>query len=166
MGAILIVVGGLLAALVAWPKKAYASPATGKTPLNSIDSLIKENSTRYGVPTALIKAVIKTESDFNPEAVNPKDPSYGLMQIMPILAEDFGIVRDWRNVTDAEVAMIKLPSKNIQIGTWFLSKLLKKYPMEIAVQMYNVGEAGYNSGKRASAYLEKVTRYYNDYISD
>jgi soluble lytic murein transglycosylase-like protein len=84
---------------------------------------------------------------------------------MPILAEDYGFVKDWRNATEAEIAMIRLPENNVQIGTRFLAKLLGKYPKETAVQMYNVGEAGYNLGRRASDYLAKVMRYYQDYKS-
>jgi soluble lytic murein transglycosylase-like protein len=172
MGLILIVVGSILAVLLIVPKKlkgtvAEVRPAvtpsrgTGET----IDSIIASNARRYGVEEALIRAIIKVESDFNPNAVNPSDPSYGLMQIMPILAEDFGYVRDWRNVTEAEIAMIRLPETNVQIGTRFLAKLLSKYPQGVTIQMYNVGEAGYNSGHRAAEYLSKVTGYYNEYKS-
>jgi soluble lytic murein transglycosylase-like protein len=166
LGAIFIVVGLILTILVIMPQKASGLSATIKEPVSSLDSLINENAARYGVPGALIKAVIRHESNFDPDAVNPSDPSYGLMQVMPILAEDFGLVKDWRNVTEAEIAMIKIPSKNVQIGSWFLGKLFKKYPLDTAIQMYNVGEAGFNSGHRNAAYLAKVKGYYNAYQSD
>jgi soluble lytic murein transglycosylase-like protein len=88
------------------------------------------------------------------------------MQIMPILAQDFGYVNEWQNVTEAEIAMIRLPENNVQIGTRFLAKLTSKYPQGVAIQMYNIGESGYNSGRRAAEYLAKVTRYYNEYKSN
>ena len=113
---------------------------------------------------ALVKAVARTESSLNPNASNSSDPSWGLMGIMPILAQDYGIVRDYRNPTAAEIAMIREPQTNLFIGAWNLSRLLKKYSFGIAVQMYNVGEKGYNvDGHRAPDYLEKVTGYYNEY---
>lgn len=166
MGALLIVIGGILTLLLVMPKKVSGKTSPSIATHTSIELLIIENSARYSVDSALVKAVIRHESNFNPDAVNPSDPSYGLMQIMPILAEDFGIVRDWRNVTDAEIAMIKTPAKNIQIGCWFLGKLVKKYPLDSAIQMFNVGEAGFNNGRRNAAYLAKVKGYYNDYKSD
>ena len=166
MGLILIVVGSILAVLLIVPKKLKGTVAEVRPAVETIDSIIASNARRYGVEEALIRAIIKVESDFNPNAVNPSDPSYGLMQIMPILAEDFGYVRDWRNVTEAEIAMIRLPETNVQIGTRFLGKLLGKYPQGVAIQMYNIGEAGYNSGHRAAEYLSKVTGYYNEYKSD
>lgn len=168
LGAILIVLGTILAALLIVPKKAAGKTSISKPPsiYDSVDSIIASNASRYGVEAALIRAIIRQESNFNVNAVNPNDPSYGLMQIMPILAQDFGYVKEWQNVTEAEVAMIKRPDTNVQIGTRFLAKLLGKYPQGVAIQMYNVGEAGYNSGHRAAEYLEKVTRYYNEYKSD
>jgi soluble lytic murein transglycosylase-like protein len=163
MGAFLIVLGSILAALLVAPKKLKGQTPVAAPSVVTIDSIIADNANRYGVEEALVRAIIKVESDFNPNAVNPSDPSYGLMQIMPILAEDYGFVKDWHNVTEAEIAMIRLPENNVQIGTRFLAKLVKKYPQGVAIQMYNVGEAGYNSGHRAAEYLAKVTRWYNEY---
>ena len=166
MGAILIIIGTILAALIVLPRKAAAMTETISKDPDSIDAIIAENAKRYSVDPALIRAFIKVESDFNPNAVNPSDPSYGLMQITPMLAEDYGIVRDYHNPTEAEIAMIKVPSTNVRIGTWQISRLLSDYIFEIAVQMYNVGITGYKKGVRASDYLAKITRYYNEYKSD
>lgn len=171
------VIGYLLitAGIIILARKASAEMAgpAGKAPLEpipiqvpapgSIDALISAAAHKYSVNAALIKAVAMTESSLNPNATNPKDPSYGLMGIMPILAEDFGIVRDWHNVTAAELAMIKNPETNLNIGAWFLSKLLGKYSFDQAIQSYNVGEQGYKDGSRNSGYLANVTRYYNEF---
>jgi soluble lytic murein transglycosylase-like protein len=161
-----LILAAILTFLMLVPKKLEALAASTVPPaFDTVDAIIAENAKRYGVDPALIRAFIKVESNFNPNAVNPSDPSYGLMQIMPILAEDYGIVRDWRNVTGAEIAMIKLPSTNVRIGTWHIARLLNHYPFDEAVQMYNVGETGYKNGKRASEYLAKITRCYNEYKS-
>lgn len=168
MGITLIVVGSVLLFILLAPKKlsATARKTTITKDPDSIDSIISENAKRYSVDPALIKAIIRQESNFNPNAVNPSDPSYGLMQIMPILAEDYGVVRDYHNPTQAEIAMIKVPATNVRIGTWFLSKLLNEFTLDEAIQMYNVGRAGYLSGRRAPDYLSKVKGYYNEYKSN
>lgn len=118
----------------------------------------------WGVEPALVKAIVKVESNFNPKAKNPLDPSYGLMQITPILAQDYGRVKDWRNPTNAEINMLYEPDWNLDIGCQFLSKLTKKYTFDQAIQMYNVGEYGYNSGVRNFDYLSKVKVQYGIYI--
>lgn len=124
----------------------------------------------WGVETALIKAIIRQESNFNPNAENKEDPlkdydsSYGLMQVRTQTAEDFGYVKEWTNPTSYEISRLFDPQSNITIGTRFLASLLGKYPFDIAVQMYNTGEKGFNVyGYRAASYLEKVKGFYNDY---
>ena len=49
---------------------------------STYDDIIKEASTKYSVPEDLIKAVIKQESNYMPNAVSHKG-AIGLMQIMP-----------------------------------------------------------------------------------
>ena len=169
---IALIVTAILALLVVLPKKAGAMTReiTVLDP-NSLDGLIAENAKRYSVDPALIRAFIKVESDFQPNAINAlsatnKAASYGYMQITPALAEDYGIVHDYHNVTEAELAMMMIPSTNIRIGTWQISRLLKDYPFEQAVQMYNVGIQGFKNGSRAPDYLAKITRYYNEFQSN
>ena len=174
MGFIILGIGGILAALMLLQKKkdgpapfydftdpAPAAPAPDWS--GSIDSMISYAASKYHVDANLVRAVAMTESSLNPNAVNPSDPSYGLMQIMPILAEDFGIVKDYHNPTAAEIAMIKDPQTNLRIGAWHLSRLLAEYPFDVAIQMYNVGERGFNEGRRAPDYLKKVKGYYDAY---
>lgn len=160
-----------IVALVGLFKKGFASENTyvdytETKPLPKVDTvydIINYYSKYYNVPVALIKAIIKAESSWNPLAKNPNDPSYGLMGIMPIVAQDFGIVKDWRNTTDAEVAAIYDINNNIGCGTKLIGKLLKKYPQEIAIMMYNIGETGYNTGRRNTEYVSRVLNYYYDY---
>ena len=128
---------------------------------DTIGNMISYSAAKYGVSSNLVRAVAMTESSLNPNATNPNDPSYGLMGIMPILAEDFGIVKDWHNPTAAEIAMIRDPQTNLNIGAWHLARLLKQYSFDVAIQMYNVGVTGYNEGARAESYLKKVKGYLN-----
>jgi soluble lytic murein transglycosylase-like protein len=132
--------------------------------------MIQVASAKWGVSGALIKAIIKKESGFYPNAQNPEgtpadasDDSYGLMQVSLMVAQDYGIVKDWRNAQGVEMALLFDPQINILCGSWQLKRLLLKYPLEVAIQMYNVGERGYNSGYRAAQYLADVMRFYNDY---
>ncbi len=54
------------------------------------NSMIRELSRRYGVEFALVKAVIKAESGFNPRALSPRG-ARGLMQLMPQTATFHGV---------------------------------------------------------------------------
>jgi soluble lytic murein transglycosylase-like protein len=124
---------------------------------------IAKASSRWSVNQAIIKAIIKKESDFDPDAVNPNDPSYGLMQVGLMVAQDYGAVKDYKNPTAEELAELMDPQKNINIGTRHLSSLLSRYPLDTAIQMYNLGTAKYNRGFRVPDYLAKVKGFYNEY---
>jgi len=128
-----------------------------------IEGLINLKAWKWGVETALVYAVIETESNFDPRAKNPADPSYGLMQITPMLAQDYGYVKDWRNTTSLEIERLYDPPVNLDIGCQFLGGLLHEYTFDEAVQMYNVGEWGYEKGVRNLDYLEKVRKAYGKY---
>jgi soluble lytic murein transglycosylase-like protein len=158
---IFLVISGLLILgyflLFRSPKLAEAKTQT------ALDMMIANASAKFGVETALIKAIIRQESNFNPNAINPSDPSYGYMQVGLMVAQDFGLIKDYQNPTGVEIALLLDPQTNINIGTWQLHRLLSKYPFEVAIQMYNVGIQGYNSGYRAAGYLANVTRFYNEY---
>ncbi len=77
------------------------------------NSIIERASRKFGVEPSLVKAVIRTESDFNPETVS-RAGAKGLMQLMDETGRGLG-------VTDPLD-----PEQNITGGTKFLSALLKK----------------------------------------
>ena len=140
------------------------STTTPAVPKDTVSELVSKYSRRFGVEEALIHAHIQVESSGNPNAVNPSDPSYGLMGITPRLAQDYGFVHDWRSVTADEIASLKDPAVNIEIGARFISYLHSKYDFDVAVQMYNCGEHGYNvNGVRVPEYLSRVKRWYNEF---
>jgi len=80
---------------------------------------------------ALIKGVIAAESGWRPDAVNPTDPSYGLMQIMLPTAR---IYQPGVTVDD-----LLNPHTNIMIGAAFLRELLRTRSPNDAVAYYNAG---------------------------
>lgn len=124
---------------------------------------------KFNLELALVKAIARIESNFNPLARNYEksssehDDSIGLMQISPALAQDYGLVRDYMNVTDLEIQKMFDIDNNLFVSCSYL-KLMSKYPFDQMVQSYNVGDYGYRIlGRRNSSYLESVRGYYEKY---
>lgn len=168
---IYIAIGGLLLFIVALSKGMASEKIIPKTTngnsVVTLTDIISDHSKRYNVPTALIKAVIKQESSWNVYARNPSDPSYGLMGIMPIVAQDYGIVTDWHNPTQAEIDSIYVPFNNIGCGAKLLHRLMSSHDLPTAIEMYNVGERGYEElGRRNSNYRTSVMNRYQEYLSE
>ena len=98
---------------------------------NTYDSIINEASKKYSVPENLIKAVIKQESNYMPNAISSKG-AIGLMQIMPSTGALLGI-------EDKE--SLKDPYTNIMTGTKYLSQMLNRYDgrLDLSLSAYNAG---------------------------
>lgn len=94
----------------------------------SLDQIFQKAAQAYQVPVELLKAVGKTESNFNPEAVS-RCGATGIMQLMPSTAASLGVL----NPYDAE--------QNIMGGAKYLSSLLSKYNGDIKLTL-----AAYNAG--------------------
>ncbi len=95
----------------------------------AIERLIARASAKYGVPQALVRAVVAVESAFKPDAVSHAG-ALGLMQLMPDTAADLGV----KDPFD--------PEQNVMGGTRYLAFLLKHFgDEELAVAAYNAGPA-------------------------
>ncbi len=100
---------------------------------------VEKYSNEYQVDTDLVYAVIKAESNFNPNAKSSKN-AIGLMQLMEETAKDL------MKRVNLKIADEELKNKlydvdiNINLGTKYLSILLERYEnIEIAVTAYNAG---------------------------
>jgi len=118
-----------------------------------IDSLIRQNGTKYGVDPYLIFCVMEQESHFNARALSPKG-ARGLMQLMPGTSARLGVKRP----SD--------PAQNIAGGTRYLRQLLEQFKgrIDLVLASYNAGEgAVMKFGGRVPPYRE--TRDYVKRIS-
>lgn len=96
---------------------------------------VEKASEDYRLDQALIYAVIKTESDFDPKA-DSNAGAKGLMQIMP---ESFQWVQDLRGESHSDSELYN-PQINIDYGCYLLRYFLDTYGNEqCAVAAYNAG---------------------------
>lgn len=93
------------------------------------DKLIVEASRKFDVDAALVSAVIKAESDFNPHELSNKG-ARGLMQLMPSTALRYGVTDSYD------------PTANVYGGVRYLKWLLQTFEgnADFAVAAYNAGE--------------------------
>jgi hypothetical protein len=105
------------------------------------DHHIHAAASAFGVPAALVQAVIKVESDFDALAVSSKG-ARGLMQLMPAAARRFG-------VSDAFDAR-----QNIFGGVQYLRVLLDLFQGDVSLAL-----AGYNAGENAVLRYKGIPPY-------
>lgn len=119
---------------------------------------IAQAANAYGVPEALIRAVIHAESAFRPAAVSHAN-AQGLMQLIPATAARFGVADPWD------------PAQNIRGGAEYLSWLLRHFDGDLvkALAGYNAGEGavrrhgGVPPYRETQAYVVRVQQLYAAY---
>ncbi len=93
----------------------------------------------YNVDENLIYAIIKAESNFDPNAVSGKSAK-GLMQIVDETAIDIAKTLSLKLSEDELIEKLNDIDLNINLGTKYMSMLLKKYEnIAIALTAYNAG---------------------------
>jgi Transglycosylase SLT domain len=108
----------------------------------------------HDIDAALVSAVIKAESDYDPKTVSHKG-ARGLMQLMPATAKRFGVTNSFD------------PEQNIYAGTKYLRWLLDKFGdnADLAVAGYNAGEGnikkydGVPPFRETVNYINRIARH-------
>lgn len=99
-------------------------------------------SEEYNVDPLLIFAIIKAESNFNPNVISNSE-AIGLMQLMDATAEE---ISNKLNILYVKKASLYNPEINIQLGTKYFSNLMKEYDNNylLALTAYNAGIGNVN----------------------
>jgi soluble lytic murein transglycosylase len=127
-----------------------------RIPPLELEPLIVDHADRNRLDPALVHAVIRAESGYNPHAVSAKG-AVGLMQLMPSTAEEL-------EVTDP-----RDPSANIAGGTRYLRRMLDLFEgsLELALAGYNAGPeavrrfGGVPPFAETRTYVERILRDYH-----
>lgn len=120
----------------------------------SQDEAIRAAARRYGVDPALVKAIVWRESRFNADA-RGRAGELGLMQIQEIAAGEWA---EAERIPGFDHAACLDPRTNTLAGTFYLAKLLRRYPrtdnpLPYALADYNAGRGNvlkWNIGEAAT----------------
>lgn len=126
--------------------------------VKKFDHIISNAAKKFRIDPALIKAIIKAESNFNHQAVS-RVGAQGLMQLMPATAYALQVEDSFH------------PEKNIEGGTRYLRYLLNIYSgnLTLALAAYNAGEsavARYNNVppyRETQNYVKRVLSLYKSF---
>jgi soluble lytic murein transglycosylase-like protein len=134
------------------PKPADPPPTPAHADATDVKALADNAAIKYGLPAALVRAVVAAESGYRVDAVSPKG-AIGLMQLMPSTARELG--------ADPYVA-----AENVDAGARYLRNLLLKYDGHAyhALAAYNAGPGavdkyhGVPPYRETQAYILNVLR--------
>jgi hypothetical protein len=146
---------------VPWPEPAPValpgpSDGTAAVAATPFDHLIAPLAERLGVDAALVRAVVETESAFEPRARSRKG-AMGLMQLMPQTARQYAVPDPYD------------PPANLEAGIRHLKALLDRYDVRLALAAYNAGEAtvrrhgGVPPYRETRDYVDRVLRRLEHY---
>jgi hypothetical protein len=117
------------------------APPFGLIDSKNFDYLISEFAKKYEIEFALIKAMIRAESGFNPNAISRKGAK-GLMQLMPGTA------------LRMNVSNVFSPKENIEGGVRYFKYLLSLFNNDLRLSL-----AAYNAGENIVAQLGTISPY-------
>jgi len=122
------------------------------------DALIAAAAQQHNLDPALVRAIVYEESFFSPGARSSQN-AVGLMQVTPVVAQQWVETTHARSLADAIAAIPNQterraepsfdesftdPSINLHVGCWYLQSLLNRYknqpdPLAFALAAYNAG---------------------------
>jgi len=137
------------------PTSSAQSSSKANSTGSSFTEIINSACYRHGVDPALVHALVKVESDFNPYALSRRG-AMGLMQLMPQTAVDMKV----RNVFS--------PDENIDGGVKYLRYLLDRYEgnLSLALAAYNSGETAVQKWgtvppfRETQDYVQRILKIY------
>ena len=126
--------------------------------VNFYHKLIEKIADLHDVDAALIKAIVKAESSYDPQAVSHAG-AMGLMQLMPATAAEVGVTDTFN------------PEENLHGGIKYYKKMLIQFKgnIELALAAYNAGSGavitykGIPPYKETREYIERVKSFYEEY---
>lgn len=121
-----------------------------------IDAAINQSALQHNVDPNLVRALIKVESNFNPNAVSPKG-AMGLMQLMPQTARELNVTNPFD------------PQQNVDAGVRHLKHLMESYGGDVSLTLaaYNAGagavarSAGIPNFRETRNYVTRITNLYH-----
>ncbi len=132
-------------------------PPVERRGADDFDPLIRRTAKLHQLPPALVKAVIRAESNFDPAARSHKG-AMGLMQLMPQTAREMGVGDPWR------------AEENIRGGTRYLRAMVNRFgDVRLALAAYNAGPHNVDRYKgippfeETQEYVRRVLAYYRKY---
>lgn len=140
-----------------WGANEAAVAASSSGNKNAYDALIADAARRYNLDAGLMKAIMHTESGFNPNARSPVG-AQGLMQLMPATARRFNVSNAWD------------PAQNIEGSAKYLRWLLNRFNGRVdhVLAGYNAGEGnvdkygGIPPFRETQDYVRRVLSRYNN----
>ncbi len=138
--------------------KKFSSYEPNRYSEKDFNKIIEQKSKKYKVDPALVKAVIRAESSFDPQAVSYAG-AQGLMQLMPVTAVTLDVINPFD------------PEENIEGGVKYLRYLLSlfKNDLKLALAAYHAGEQnvakhnGIPPIQQTRDYIKKVLDFYKGY---
>jgi len=121
--------------------------------------LIEETAARYRIEKALLAAIVRAESGYDPRAVS-RAGAAGLMQLMPETAESLG------------VSDVFHPKQNLEGGALYFRRLLHRFAGDpvLALAAFNAGPTaverygGIPPFPETRSYVRRVSAYRLEYL--
>ena len=125
---------------------------------HAFGDIIRQNASAYRLEEALVRAVIKAESNYNPNSVSNKG-ARGLMQLIPETARLMQVNDPFD------------PAQNIRGGSNYLRLMLDQFNgnLDLALAAYNAGpnavqrHGGIPPYEETRNYVQRVRRYLEQY---
>lgn len=126
--------------------KTLSSKISNSDKVTFLRNHIDEASQQYGIDPKLVQAVIRVESNFDPQALSPKG-AQGLMQLMPQTARELQVFDPFS------------PRDNIVGGARYLRHLLDLFNQDVSLALaaYNAGPEKVNLYRGIPPYVETRT---------